>query len=87
MFQLHGANADGQAVLKRRTRREGLLAEVAELEPCVIGGEACTGAFYWQRQFEALGHKVKVIASQYVKPFVKHEKKTIKMMQKPFAPH
>lgn len=74
VFQLHGANADGQAVLKRRIRREGLLAEVAELEPCVIGVEACTGAFYWQRQFEALGHRVKVIAPQYVKPFVKHQK-------------
>lgn len=62
VFQLHGANADGKAVLKRRIRREGLLAEVAELEPRVIGVEACTGAFYWQRQFEALGHRVKVIA-------------------------
>ncbi|WP_322896379.1 MULTISPECIES: IS110 family transposase [unclassified Yoonia] len=74
VFQLHGVNADGQAVLKRRIRREGLLAEIAELEPCVIGVEACTGAFYWQRQFEALGHTVKVIAPQYVKPFVKHQK-------------
>lgn len=74
VFQLHGANADGQALLKRRIRREGLLAEVAELEPCVIGVEACAGAFYWQRQFEALGHRVKVIAPQYVKPFVKHQK-------------
>ena len=74
VFQLHGVSADGQAVLKRRIRREGLLAEIAKLEPCVIGVEACTGAFYWQRQFEALGHAVKVIAPQYVKPFVKHQK-------------
>ena len=74
MFQLHGASVDGQAVLKRRIRREGLLAEIAELEPCIIGVEACTGAFYWQRQFEALGHTVKVIAPQFVKPFVKHQK-------------
>ena len=48
--------------LKRRIQREGLLAEVAELESCAIGVEARTGAFYWQRQFEALGHTVKVIA-------------------------
>lgn len=74
VFQLHGASADGQAVLKRRIRREGLLTEIAALEPCVIGVEACTGAFYWQRQFETLGHTVKVIAPQYVKPFVKHQK-------------
>ena len=51
VFQLHGVDANGQALLKRRLRREGLLAEIAELEPCVIGVEACTGAFYWQRQF------------------------------------
>jgi transposase len=74
VFQLHGASVDGQAVFKRRVRREGLLAEIAELEPCIIGIEACTGAFYWQRQFEALGHTVKVIAPQFVKPFVKHQK-------------
>lgn len=74
VFQLHGANADGQPILKRRIRREGLLAEIAELEPCVIGVEVCTGAFYWQRQFEVLGHTVKVIAPQYVRPFVKHQK-------------
>ena len=74
VFQLHGVDANGQALLKRRLRREGLLAEIAELEPCVIGVEACTGAFYWKRQFEALGHTVKVIALQYVKPFVKHQK-------------
>lgn len=74
VFQLHGADIDGQAILKRRIPREGLLVEIAELEPYVIGIEACTGAFYWQRQFEALGHTVKVIAPQYVKPFVKHQK-------------
>ena len=45
VFQLHGARMDGQAVLKRRIRREGLLAEIAELKPCIIGVEACTGAF------------------------------------------
>ena len=60
--------------MKRRIRREGLLAEIAEPEPCIIDVEACTGVFYWQRQFEVLSHTVKVIAPQFVKPFVKHQK-------------
>ncbi|WP_114286181.1 IS110 family transposase [Candidatus Halocynthiibacter alkanivorans] len=74
VFQLHGVDGDGQQVLRRRLRREALLPELSALAPCVIGIEACTGAFYWQRRFEELGHKVKVIAPQYVKPFLKHQK-------------
>lgn len=74
VFQLHGVDAVGSAVFKKRVRRDGLLAELADIPACRIGIEACTGAFYWQRQFEALGHAVKVIAPQYVKPFLKHQK-------------
>jgi len=74
VFQLHGVDAGGNAVLKKRVRRDGLLAELAAVPACRIGIEACTGAFWWQRQFEALGHAVKVIAPQYVKPFLKHQK-------------
>ena len=74
VFQIHGVDADGQAVLKKRVRRERLLPELSDLPSCRIGIEACTGAFFWQRQFEALGHEVKVIAPQYVKPFLKHQK-------------
>lgn len=74
VFQLHGVAGDGRHVLKRRLRREALLPELSALAPCVIGIEACTGAFYWQRRFEKLGHQVKVIAPQYVKPFLKHQK-------------
>jgi transposase len=47
---------------------------LGELEPCLIGIEASTGAFYWQRQFEKLGHTVKIMAPQYVKPFVRRQK-------------
>jgi transposase len=53
IFQLHGEDADGQVVLQRRVRRDRLMREVAALSPCIIGLEACTGAFYRQRQFEA----------------------------------
>ena len=58
----------------RRVRREQLLKVLGELEPCLIGIEASTGAFYWQRQFEKLGHAVKIMAPQYVKPFVRRQK-------------
>jgi transposase len=73
VFQLHGENADGQVVLQRRVRRDRVMAEVEALSPCTIGIEACTGAFYWQRRFEAVGHRVRIIAPQYVKPFAQHQ--------------
>lgn len=74
IFQLHGEDVDGRAVLQRRVRRDRLMAEVEALPPCTIAIEACTGAFYWQRQFEAVGHQVRIIAPQYVKPFAQHQK-------------
>jgi transposase len=74
VFQLHGVDREGRPVLVRRVRREQLLRVIGELEPCLIGIEASTGAFYWQRQFEKLGHAVKIMAPQYVKPFVRRQK-------------
>lgn len=74
VFQIHGTDKDGKLILSRRLRRDQLLTEVAKLPPLTIGIEACTGAFSWQREFQKLGHKVRIIAPQYVKPFVKHQK-------------
>jgi transposase len=74
VFQLHGADSEGRLIMSKRLRRDQLLPELAKLPACVIGIEACTGAFFWQRQFETLGHTVRIIAPQYVKPFVKHQK-------------
>jgi transposase len=74
VFQLHGENADGVIVYRKRLGRTRLLEEIARIPACIIGIEACTGAFYWQREFEALGHTVKIIAPQYVKPFAQHQK-------------
>lgn len=56
VFQIHGTDGDGKLILSRRLRRDQLLAEVAKLPPLTIGIEACTGAFYWQREFQKLGH-------------------------------
>ena len=74
VFQLHGVNRNGRVILKRRVMRDQLLQVIAQTEPCTIAIEACTGAFYWQRQFAALGHQVRIISPQYVKPFVRRQK-------------
>ena len=74
VFQLHGVNRNGGVVLKRRVMRDQLLVIVAQIDRCTIVVEACTGAFCWARKFEALGHQVKIISPQYVKPFVRRQK-------------
>lgn len=74
VFQLCGLNQAGKPVYTKRTGRKELLQTLANIPACLIGIEASTGAFYWQREFEKLGHKVKVISSQYVKPFVRGQK-------------
>src|SRR4029077_16603609 len=74
VFQLHGVNRNGRVVMKRRVMRDQLLAVLAQIDPCTMVVEACTGAFYWARKFEALGHQVKIISPQYVKPFVRRQK-------------
>ena len=74
VFQLHGVSQTGAVVLKRRVMRDSLMQVIAQITPCTIAIEACTGAFYWQRRFEEHGHTVKIISPQYVKPFVRRQK-------------
>ena len=74
VFQLCGLNQAGKVVYEKRLNREKLLQEVAMLPECQVAVEACTGAFYWQREFEKLGHTVKIIAPQFVKPFIQGQK-------------
>ncbi|QKV20046.1 IS110 family transposase [Oricola thermophila] len=74
VFQLHGADRRGRPVFKRRVMRDQLLGVLSGIEPCTIAIEACTGAFCWARKFEELGHRVKIVSPQYVKPFVRGQK-------------
>ena len=74
VFQLHGVNRAGKPVFKRRVMRDQLIDVVAQIEPCTVVVEACTVAFYWAHRIEALGHRVKIISPQYVKPFVRRQK-------------
>jgi len=74
VLQVHGVDARGKAVLKKQLKRGQVLAFFANLPPCLIGMEACGSAHYWARQLQALGHTVKLIAPQFVKPYVKTNK-------------
>lgn len=73
-FQLHGVDENGQTVVKKKLERKKLMAFVARLPPCIIGLEACGGAHYWARVFKQFGHELKIMAPQFVKPFVKSNK-------------
>ena len=74
VFQVHGADGEGRAVLRRKLRRGKVLAFFAGLPSCLIGMEACASAHYWAREIQALGHEVRLIPPQYVRPFVKTNK-------------
>jgi transposase len=76
VFQLHGINRHGQAVWRRRLRRKQWLKVLLEtVEPgCIIGMEACSSAHHWARQLQTNGYEVRLVAPQFVKPFVKSNK-------------
>ena len=74
VFQLHGVDCAGKVVLCREVRRAQLMKTIAQLEPCLIGIEACGGANYWARRFAEFGHRVKIMSPQFVKPYRKSDK-------------
>ena len=76
VFQLHGVDRHGKAVWRRRLTRDKWLKVLLEkVEPgCEIGMEACAGAHHWARQLRAKGFTVKLVAPQFVKPYVKSNK-------------
>ena len=74
IFQVHGADQDGRPVMRKKLRRGQVLGFFAGLPSCLIGLEACASAHYWARELQRLGHAVRLIPPQYVKPFVKTNK-------------
>jgi len=74
VFQLHGVDEHGHTVLRRRISRTQLRPFVAQLQPCLIGMEACGSAHYWARELAMLGHDVRLIAPQFVAPYRKNDK-------------
>ena len=74
VFQVHGVDQRGKAVVRKRLRRNQVLSYFAQHSPCLVGMEACGGAHYWARKLQAQGHTVKLMAPQFVKPYVKANK-------------
>lgn len=74
VFQLHGVDEKGHILLRKRLRRSQIRELFAKLPPCVIGMEATRGAHYWARILKAFGHTVRLIAPQFVKPYLQSQK-------------
>ena len=74
VFQLHGVDADGAVVLRKKLRRGAVLDFLGQLKPCLVGLEACATSHHWAREIAALGHEVRLIPPAYVKPYVKRQK-------------
>jgi transposase len=74
IFHVVGLDDAGNVVLRKRCPRGALMSFIAQMPPVVIGMEACGGAHYWARRFREHGHTVKLMAPQFVKPYVKSNK-------------
>src|SRR5437660_8511395 len=74
VFQVHGVDASGVTVVRKRLRRSEVLAFFTRLPRCLIGLEACATAHYWARELQAIGHEVRLMPAQYVKAYVKRNK-------------
>jgi transposase len=74
VLQIHGADDNGKPLVRRQLNRNQVMTYFANLEPCLIGMEACGSAHHWARQLQSLGHEVRLISPQFVKPFVKTNK-------------
>ena len=74
VFQIHGVDERGKVGVRKQLKRAAMSVYFANLEPCLIGMEACGSAHYWARKLEGYGHIVKLMAPQFVKPYVKTNK-------------
>ena len=77
VFQVHGVDERGKIMLKKQVKRDQMAAFFANLPPCLIGMEACGSAHHWARKLQDLGHTVRLIAPQFVKPYVKTNKNDV----------
>ena len=74
VFQAHGADEIGKVVFRKKLRRDQVLEFFASQPKCLVAMEACASAHFWARELASIGHTTKLIAPNYVKPFVKRQK-------------
>jgi transposase len=74
VFQIHGVDAAGNVIVRRRLKRRYVLPFFQKLPPCLVGIEACASSHHWSRELKALGHTVRLMPAAYVKPYVKRQK-------------
>ncbi|MBT2326820.1 IS110 family transposase [Variovorax paradoxus] len=77
VFQVHGVDERGKDMLKKQLKREQMATFFATLPTCLIGMEACGSAHHWARKLQSMGHTVRLIAPQFVKPYVKTNKNDV----------
>ena len=77
VFQVHGVDARGKVALCKQLKRAQVVVFFANLPRCLIGMEACASAHYWARTLQGFGHTVRLIAPQFVKPYVKTNKNDV----------
>lgn len=74
IFQVHGVNAEGDVVIRRKLKRRYVILFFQKLPRCLVGIEACASSHHWSRELQALGHTVRLMPPAYVKPYVKRHK-------------
>jgi transposase len=77
VFQVHGVDAIGKVVLRKQLRRDQVVPFFANLPSSLVGMEACGSAHHWARKLQALGHTVRLMAPQFVKPYVKSNRNDV----------
>lgn len=77
VFHLHGVNAQGKVVVCKKLSRRSMAEFMVRLSPCLVGMEACGGSHDWARRLMAMGHDVRLISPQFVKPYVKSNKNDV----------
>ncbi len=74
VFQVHGINEHGKVLVRKQLRRDQMATFFVNLPQCLVGMEACGSAHHWARKLQAMGHTVRLMAPQFVKPYVKSNK-------------
>ncbi len=77
VFQIHGVDERGHPTMRKKLKRAQVAEYFANLPSCLVGMEACAGAHFWARKLQGMGHRVRLIAAQFVKPYVKTNKNDV----------